>query len=210
MTRIAILALPIARTRLTMIHALPLAVVLILLPMMAWAHVGHDHGTPFAAGLGHPVGGTDHLLAMVAVGLWAALTGGRAIWALPLAFLAGMVGGGAMGALAIPLPGVEPMILVSIIALGAAVALALRPGLLASVAAVALFGLFHGHAHGAEGPETGLALYAAGFVLATSALHLAGLALGLGLQRLGSALAARTLGAATAGTGLLLALGAGA
>lgn len=173
--------------------------LLLLAPSAAFAHPGHVTATPFLSGLSHPVGGADHLLAMIAVGLCAAMAGGRALWALPLAFLTAMLGGGVMGALGFALPGVEPMILASVIALGLAAALALRPGLAASVAMVALFGLFHGHAHGTEGQAT--AGYALGFLIATAALHGAGVALGLGLQsRL-----ARALGGLTAAAGLALA-----
>jgi len=150
---------------------------LLLMPSMALAHPGHGEGAAFLSGVAHPVGGIDHVLAMLAVGLWAGITGGRAFWALPLAFVAAMIAGGAFGAFGIGMPMVEPMILASIIMTGALAALALRPGLLASVAIVAGFGLFHGHAHGTEGPGSDLALYAAGFALATLALHLAGLAL---------------------------------
>lgn len=183
-----------------------LSASLLLLPGAALAHSGHIGGNALAAGIGHPLGGADHVLAMVAVGLWAALLGGRALPALPLAFVVAMLAGGAAGAAGMPLPGVEPMILASIVALGAAAALALRPALPHAVAAVALFGLFHGHAHGAEGPEAGLALYAAGFALATMALHLAGVGLGIGLVRLSRAALVRGLGGATAVAGLALAI----
>ncbi|MBD9525897.1 HupE/UreJ family protein [Paracoccus sp. PAR01] len=174
---------------------------LLLMPTAALAHPGaHGHSAPFTEGWTHPLGGTDHVLAMVAVGLWAA-TGSdrRGVWALPLAFVAAMLAGGAMGAAGIGLPAVEPMILASSILLGLAVALALRPSLGFALPVVALFGLFHGHAHGAEGPATGMLAYAAGFALATGGLHLAG----IGLGRLGGA---RVLGAATAAAGVALAV----
>ncbi len=183
-----------------------LAAIMTLSPGLVLAHAGHEgsgHGSGFLAGLGHPIGGLDHVLAMVAVGLWAALLGGRAIWSLPLAFITAMLAGGAAGALALPLPGVEPMILASIVALGTAAALALRlpPG--AAIAVAAVFGLFHGHAHGSEGPAEGLALYAAGFAIATAALHSAGLALGFGITRV----AAQVLAGLAALAGVALALG---
>lgn len=180
--------------------------LLILTPGMALAHAG-DHGTaPFAAGLLHPVGGTDHLLAMVAVGLWAAGSGGRAVWALPLSFVAAMLVGGLLGAWGVPLPGVEPMILASVILIGVAAALVFNPGLVLSGLAVALFGLFHGHAHGTEGPVSDLAQYALGFSLATMALHGLGLAIGLGLTRVSQTGLLRGLGGATALAGLALGL----
>lgn len=157
--------------------------LLLLLPTAALAHPGHGDQSSFLSGLSHPVGGLDHLLAMVAVGLCASVLGGRALWALPLAFVGGMVAGGVMGAAGVPLPGVEPVILASIIVLGTLTAAALNPSPLVIAAVTAGFGLFHGHAHGAEGPDGGLALYALGFALATMALHIAGIALGQGLRR---------------------------
>lgn len=170
----------------------------LLMPTAAFAHPGHVDGTPFTAGWGHPLGGADHVLAMVAVGLWAATAmDRRGLWALPLTFVAAMVLGGAFGAGGIPLPGVEPVILASGIVLGLAVALALRPSLGFALPVVAVFGVMHGHAHGAEGPASGLLAYGLGFVLATAALHLAG----IGLGRLGLT---RVLGGLTAAAGLAL------
>ncbi len=187
---------------------------LVALPAAAaLAHPGHVHEVPaagaaaaFLYGLLHPLTGLDHLLAMVAVGLWAALAGGRALWALPLAFVVAMLAGGALGTLGVPMPAVEPVILASVIVLGALVALAARLPLGAAVALVALFGLAHGHAHGAEGPGGSLAAYAAGFTLATAALIVAGLGLGLALGRLRRPLLARALGMATVGAGAVLVL----
>lgn len=177
-------------------------IALLFTPTTAFAHAGHGSETPFLSGLAHPLGGADHLLAMLAVGLWAAMLGGRAIYALPGAFVGAMLAGGAMGAAGLPLPGVEPMILASVMALGVAAALALRPALTHAVAFVALFGLFHGHAHGAEGPATGLATYAVGFLAATTALHLAGVMLG----RLARGALPRLLGALTAVAGVALSM----
>lgn len=174
---------------------------LLLLPSAALAHPGHpgDQGV-FAQGLMHPLGGIDHVLAMVAVGLWAATAQDRrAIWALPLTFVAAMVAGFAIGARGVALPAVEPLILASSVVLGLAVALALRPALAFAMPVVAIFGVMHGHAHGAEGPASGLIAYAAGFALATAGLHLTG----IGLGRLGGA---RILGGATALAGVALAV----
>ena len=179
--------------------------LLVVMPTVVLAHEGHGSG--FLSGLGHPVGGMDHLLAMLAVGLWAAMLGGRALWALPLAFVGAMLAGGMLGLAALPLPGVEPMILASVVLLGVAAALALRLPAGWAAVAVAAFGLFHGHAHGAEGPETGLVLYAAGFALATMGLHLVGLAVGLGLNRLAAGGTLRVLGVGTALGGLSLVFG---
>lgn len=186
-------------------------VAAVLLPQMALAHAGDHHLSPFQSGLGHPLGGTDHVLAMLAVGLWAAMLGGRALWALPVAFVGALLAGGVLGALGLPLVGVQPMILASIVLLGVAAALALKLSPAWAALIVAVFGLFHGHAHGAEGPEAGLALYALGFALSTAALHGAGLVLGLGLNlALSRGLAqwiSRAIGAGTAVAGLALAFG---
>lgn len=173
---------------------------LLMFPTAAFAHPGHIAGSPFAAGWAHPLSGSDHVLAMLAVGLWAATaTDRRGIWALPLTFMAAMVLGGILGAAGVQLPAVEPMILASSVILGLAVALALRPSLGVALPVVAAFGVMHGHAHGAEGPASGLAAYAAGFLLATGALHLAG----IGLGRLG---VTRILGGLTAAAGVALAV----
>ena len=177
--------------------------VLALLPGPAFAHSGHVGDQVFWAGMTHPLGGADHVLAMVAVGLWAAMLGGRALWALPMAFVAAMIVGGMAGAFNVPLPGVEPGILASILVLGAVVSLAVKASPAQAAAVVALFGLLHGHAHGAEGPAQGMALYAAGFVLATLALH----ALGLLTGRLVHGFALRALGGVTLAGGLALAIG---
>jgi urease accessory protein len=176
-----------------------LALLALLCPSAALAHTGHGAG--FLHGLEHPLGGADHLLAMFAVGLWAAAAGGRAIWALPLAFLAGMLGGGVLGMAGLTVPGVEPLILASIILLGAAVALVTRPPLVPALMAVACFGLAHGNAHGLEAPATGFAGYAAGFFLATAGLHGAGLLTGRLLAAFQKA-----IGLAIAAAGALLTL----
>jgi urease accessory protein len=172
-----------------------------LLPTAALAHPGGHFGQPLLDGLSHPFSGADHLLAMVAVGLWAAVTGGRALWAMPLAFVTALLAGGLLGASGLALPLTEPLILTSILLLGLAAALALRPPLSLALAGIALFGAAHGFAHGAEGPTQGLALYAAGFVAASASLHALGLSFGLALTpRL-----TRALGGATAVAGLALA-----
>ena len=144
----------------------------------ATAHTGAGSVHGFAAGFAHPLLGLDHLTAMLAVGLWAGLVGGKARFAYPAAFVAVMILAGIWGMTGVPLPGVEIGIAVSIILLGLAIALDLAPPLAAGIAACAVFAVFHGHAHGAELPEnvSGLS-YAAGFVLATAALHGVGLAL---------------------------------
>ena len=173
---------------------------LILLPAVASAHTG-GHGGGFASGVAHPLGGADHVLAMVAVGLWAVQAGGRALWAAPVAFLAAMLAGAGIGFAGVAFPAVEPVILASAVILGAAVAFAIRPPLGAALAAIAIFGLAHGHAHGAEGPAAGAALYALGFALATAALHGIGIAMGYALSR-----GVRVAGGLTAAAGVALAV----
>lgn len=175
----------------------------LLLPQAALAHPGHDQGQ-FLGGLSHPVGGADHLLAMVALGLLAAQFGGRGVWALPLTFVGSMIAGGLSGYAGLPFPGVEPMILASVVILGVLVAMAARPPLGRLLPGVALFGVAHGWAHGAEGPTSGMIPYAAGFAVMTMALHLAGIGAGRLLRR-GALL--RGLGGSTALAGLALAFG---
>jgi urease accessory protein len=178
---------------------------LFLAPATAFAHPGHETGS-FLSGALHPVGGADHILAMVALGLLAAQIGGRAVWALPVTFVAAMLAGGAMGFGGLPFPVVEPMILASIIVLGVLVALARPLPISALVAMVAVFGAAHGWAHGAEGPVTGMGVYAFGFALMTAVLHGGGLVAGSALGRIVSGYALRGVGgaAALAGFGLML------
>lgn len=171
------------------------ALALVLSPAAALAHDGHAAG--FLGGILHPLTGADHLLAMLAVGLWAGALGGRAVLALPAAFVGALASGAALGTAGLALPMVEPGILASVIILGALAALALRLPLSVAVAGVACFGLLHGMAHGAEmaGP---FAPFAAGFIATSLVLHAAG----LGLGRWSGA--ARLLGAGTALAGLAL------
>jgi urease accessory protein len=177
----------------------------ILAASPAAAHVDPVAHGSLAAGFSHPLFGLDHVIAMVAVGLWAAAMGGRAMLALPLAFVGAMVAGFGVALMGVTLPVVEPMILASVIALGVAVALASRVDTRLAVGIVALFGLFHGAAHGGELGGAGALAFGAGFVVATAALHLAGIGLGLGLAR--SGLALRVAGVATAVAGVVLAIG---
>ena len=150
-------------------------------PETAFAHIGAGRASGFARGFLHPIGGLDHVLAMVAVGMFAANLGGRALWAVPLAFVSVMAVGGMLAAQQVELPYVEAGIALSVVLLGLAVATRLNWPVAAAVALVALFAVFHGHAHGAEMPiDASGAGYAAGFTLATAILHLAGMALGTG------------------------------
>ncbi len=189
-------------------RALPLSATLILLPAAAMAHTGiAARGTPLLSGLAHPILGPDHLLAMIAVGLFAAMTGGRAIWAYPAAFVTAMVAGGFLGFDGAELPIVEPAVLASVIVLGLAIAVALRPPLPVACTAIAAFGLAHGYAHGLEGPDLGGLPYAIGFVIATSALHGIGLALGFGTAAASRPGLSRAFGGFTCAAGLALILG---
>ena len=158
---------------------LPLAVALALMAAPAEAHVRQGEANGFLSGLAHPVSGLDHIIAMVAVGLWGAQLGAPAIWLLPVTFPMVMAFGGFLGLIGIPLPEVEIGIALSGVLLGAAVLLEFKAPLWLAAALVGIFGLYHGHAHGAELPpgEDGL-LYSLGFVLATGALHAAGIAIG--------------------------------
>jgi urease accessory protein len=161
------------------------AAVLIAFTGAAAAHPGHADAGGFAHGFMHPLGGPDHVLAMVAVGLYAALLGGRALWLVPATFVAVMALGGAAGVAGYALPYTELGIALSVVALGLAVALRVSLPTLAAMALAGVFAVFHGHAHGAEMPQdlSGYA-YAAGFLAATALLHGAGIALGLGMGRL--------------------------
>jgi urease accessory protein len=159
--------------------ALPAA--LLLLPAVASAHVeSAAAGSGFATGFRHPLAGVDHVLAMLAVGMWGAQLGPPALWALPVAFPLVMACGGVAGILALPLPSVELGITTSVIVLGAMIALDRRPPLVVAGLLVAFFAVFHGYAHGLELPnQAGAVAYSAGFVLATGMIHLAGIAIGL-------------------------------
>jgi urease accessory protein len=172
----------------------------------ALAHTGHDAASGFLAGLSHPLGGLDHVLAMVSVGLFAVLLGGRALWALPMSFVGMMLAGGILGLTGIEVPAVEFGIAMSIIVLGAVVTWRRQWPIQAAVALVGVFAVFHGYAHGVEIPfGSDAVLYSLGFALATAMLHGAGIA--AGLLTLGHSTVMRIAGAAVTMTGLVLALG---
>ena len=157
-----------------------LAFVLALVPAAALAHQEAGQAAGFLTGLAHPVSGLDHVLAMIAVGLWGAVLGPPAIWVLPIAFPLVMAVGGLMGLLGLQLPGVEIGIALSAIVLGAMVLAEVRPPLWLAAVIVAFFGVFHGHAHGRELPDgTSALLYSLGFVVATGLLHAVGILLGV-------------------------------
>jgi len=174
----------------------------------AFAHLNPDEHGSFMAGFSHPLFGLDHILVMVAVGLWAAQIGGKALWAVPAAFVTTMAIGFGLALAGIDLPFVEPAILASVVALGLLVAMAVRLDTVMSAAIVAVFALFHGHAHGGELGSAGALSFGVGFVIATALLHGSGIALGLGIARLsGGAIAARIIGGLTAIAGLVLSFG---
>lgn len=151
-----------------------LAVIASFAAAPALAHTGAGHVDSFASGFTHPLHGFDHLLAMVLVGLWAGLIGGARAWAWPAAFVGAMVVGGMLGLSGFALPAVETLIAASVVVLGLLVALHVAAPAALGAAAIAAFGLVHGHAHGAEAAGASFATYAAGFVLATALLHAAG------------------------------------
>ncbi len=167
---------------------------------VALAHPGHAGG--LTDGLVHPFTGLDHVLAMVAVGLWASQLGRRAMWLLPAVFPVVMAAGAVMGAYGVALPWVELGIVASVVVLGIAVALGLQVSLVVSATLVGVFALFHGHAHGNEFPAADSPLlHGIGFIAATVTLHAIGIAAGLLTQR---PLVMRTAGGAIAAVGLLL------
>jgi urease accessory protein len=183
------------------------AALAVAAPVAAFAHPGHP-GDGLAAGFMHPFSGADHLLAMIAVGFWAAMLGGWARYAVPAAFVTVMMLGAVFGITGTPVPLVEPAIAASVVALGLLVALEVKVPVLAASAIVAAAAFFHGFAHGAELPASSRALaYVGGFVVATVILHAAGLALGslrlAGVNRI----VGRIAGAGVALTGLVLLAG---
>lgn len=178
---------------------------LLLIPGLAHAHPGHENMTGLLSGLAHPVFGPDHLLAMLAVGLWGAQLGGQARWVLPVVFVSIMLAGGGLGMLGLQLPALEPGIMASVLVLGLLLLWSRQLPLLPSAALVGLFALFHGVAHGAEMPlEASAATYALGFALATAGLHLMGWLVGHGLQRQSWSVVTRMIGGLLAAAGLML------
>jgi urease accessory protein len=173
----------------------------------AFAHVQQGQAAGFITGLLHPLSGLDHVLAMIAVGLWGAQLGAPAVWMLPVTFPMVMAVGGFLGLVGIPLPGVELGIALSAILLGSMVAREARPPLGAAAALVAFFAVFHGHAHGTELPagQSGLT-YSIGFVAATGCLHAVGIAIGVVHRWPAGRVALRIAGAlvALAGVGFVV------
>ena len=186
-----------------------LATIVMLAGSPAWAHEGEGITGGFLSGFFHPILGPDHVIAMVAVGLWGAFLGAPAIWVLPIVFPLVMAVGGMLGVLGVPLPGVEIGIAVSAIALGLAVALAARPPLWVAAVIVGAFAVFHGHAHGTELPDAADPIsYSLGFVMATGLLHLRGISFGLRVRRPAGKIAVRATGSLIAVAGVAFLAGA--
>jgi urease accessory protein len=188
------------------------AIALLLAPSVASAHPGHGEDSSLLGGFIHPFGGIDHLLAMTAVGLFAAQLGGRALWAVPTTFIAVMALGGAFGAAGVSLPFTETAIALSVLVFGFVIFSEITPPVLAAMALVAIFAAFHGHAHGTEMP-VGVSggVYGIGFMVATALLHGLGITLGLAIGRFDEAprrRAMQTCGVAIAliGAGLTISL----
>jgi urease accessory protein len=188
-----------------------IAIAFLLAVNPALAHLDPaEHGS-FAAGFTHPLTGLDHIMAMIAVGLWAALLGGRALYVIPAAFVGFMIAGFTIAMVGIPLPYVEPVILASVFVLGLLVALALPIWVGLSAVIVGFFAVFHGYAHGGEIGGAEFVSYGVGFALATALLHVLGIAIGMvaGRQFAGERgrHVIRIAGGATAASGLMLMLG---
>lgn len=153
-----------------------------MLPLSASAHTGLGEHNGWAHGFFHPLSGVDHILAMVAVGIWATQMGGRAIWLIPLTFVMVMILGGMLGM--VTLPFVEHGIALSLLVMGGLIAATIRLPLIASFILISVFALCHGYAHGNEMlPGLSMVSYAVGFSVATALLHLCGIGLALGVNR---------------------------
>ncbi|MGY4395439.1 urease accessory protein [Sphingomonas sp. UYAg733] len=185
-------------------HRAITAFVLLIAAAPASAHTGTGLAGGFASGFAHPLSGWDHLLAMVAVGLWGAFLGRPLIYLLPVTFPLMMVVGAVLGMFGLPMPPVEIGIALSVFVLGGCIAAAWRAPTWGAVVIVATFALFHGYAHGRELPSAADPIgYSTGFVLATGLLHVAGIGIGLLADRRGGATVIRASGAAIAATGVL-------
>jgi urease accessory protein len=175
----------------------------LLFATSAAAHAGTGLAGGFASGFRHPFSGGDHLLAMVSVGLWGAFLGRPLILALPVVFPAVMMVGAVMGMVGVPLPPVEFGIALSVIVLGACIALPLEAPVSVASLIVAIFAVFHGYAHGKELPSAADPVgYSLGFVLATGSLHVLGIGIGSLNNQPGGVIVTRSLGALIAGAGI--------
>jgi len=184
-----------------------LAALIAAIPALASAHPGHEHASSFMTGFIHPMVGLDHLLAMLAVGLWGASLGGRALWAVPTAFVATMLLGGGLVITGVQVPFIEQGIALSVILMGALLVSAIRFPLVASATIAGLFALFHGAAHGVEIPlHTSAMEYGLGFAVATLALHIVGLGFGTAMIRFQTPIITRITGSIIALAGVFLAI----
>lgn len=185
-----------------------IALIASMAPLVSYAHTGGSETADFWHGMLHPMGGLDHVLAMIAVGIWAAQLGGRAIWLVPATFVGVMATGGSLGMSGnVVLPFVEQSIVLSVLMLGVLIAAAIRLPLPVSATTVGLFAAFHGVAHGVELPMAASAMaYALGFVLATACLHLCGIGLRSLFARLGKRALVRYVGGMIAVGGAYLIL----
>jgi len=180
---------------------------MVLMPTIALAHTGVGNTSGFVDGFGHPISGLDHVLAMLMVGVFAWQLGGRALWLVPLTFVCVMAVGGMLGVAGIGVPFVEIGIALSVVVLGAIVAFNVKAPIAAAMGVVGLFAMFHGHAHGAEIPDdAGGVAYAAGFMIATAILHLAGISIGFLIGTADKRLV-RLAGGLTTGAGVALLVG---
>lgn len=177
---------------------------LLLWPLSAWAHTRGGEAVGFFNGAQHPISGLDHVLAMIAVGLWGAQLGVPAVWVLPVTFPMVMAFGGMLGLMGVALPGIEIGIAVSAIALGFAVFREAKPKLWIAATMIGVFAVFHGHAHGTELPPGGNGLlFSIGFVVVTGCLHAVGICFGLVHRWSAGRMALRTAGACVAVAGVL-------
>lgn len=174
---------------------------LLFVATAALAHTD-THAGGFISGLSHPISGLDHVIAMVAVGLWGAFLGAPAIWVLPVVFPLVMAFGGALGVMGVPLPGIETGIALSGVVLGLLIAFAVRAPIWVAAVIVGVFAIFHGHAHGTELPDAANPFaYGIGFVVATGLLHLSGIALGFLIGSRAGRIVVRATGAVIAALG---------
>ena len=160
-----------------------IALIAVFFATPAFAHLNPEEHGSFMAGFSHPLFGLDHILAMVAVGLWAALLGGRSVWLVPAAFVGTMMAGFAVALAGLGLPFVEPVIAASVVVIGLLALVALQVPTIAGMAMVGVFAFFHGYAHGGELGEAGAMPFCVGFSMATALLHAAGITLGIGMGR---------------------------
>lgn len=184
-----------------------LAALIAAIPALALAHPGHEHTTSFMTGFMHPMGGLDHLLAMLAIGLWAASLGGRALWAVPAAFVGTMLIGGGLSVAGIQVPFIEQGIVLSVVLMGVLLVGAARFPVAVCAGIAALFAVFHGAAHGLEMPlNANGAEYALGFAAATALLHVVGIGFGSAIARFQAPIVTRVTGSLIAIAGLFLAI----